>query len=121
MSAIRYHIDDLPVAVSFYRSLGFRLLDKPAAGLAVVKRGALVLWLCSRDLDFWPAARGGSAASPGPGNRVVMEVSDLDRVLDRLDAADTPAVASGPGGRVLILVDPAGNPIELFEPYAACR
>ena len=119
-ASIRYLVDDVPAAIDFYTNhLGFTLHTNPAPAFADVIRGPLRLLLSG------PASSGARATPTdvtGPGgNRIHLVVSDLDAEITRLRAAGVAFrsdVVSGPGGRQILLADPAGNLIELFQPTA---
>ncbi|MEV0715104.1 VOC family protein [Asanoa sp. NPDC050611] len=117
-ASVRYLVDDVPAAVEFYTThLGFALDHDAAPAFAAVLRGPLRLLLSG-------AASSGARATPaditGPGhNRVNLTVADLDAEVTRLRAAGVPfrsELVSGPGGRQILVADPAGNLVELFEP-----
>ena len=119
-ASVRYLVDDVPAAIDFYTShLGFTLHTNPAPAFADVIRGPLRLLLSG------PASSGARATPTdvtGPGgNRIHLIVSDLDAEITRLRDAGVAFrsdVVSGPGGRQILLADPAGNLIELFQPTA---
>jgi catechol 2,3-dioxygenase-like lactoylglutathione lyase family enzyme len=117
-ASVRYLVDDVDAAVEFYTThLGFTLLSHPAPPFADVVRGPLRL-LLSGPASSGARATPEHAASPGR-NRIHLVVDDFDELIDRLrDAGLTFAseVVAGPGGRQILLVDPAGNLVELFEP-----
>ncbi|MFG2090376.1 MULTISPECIES: VOC family protein [unclassified Spirillospora] len=119
-AGVRYIVDDVAAAVDFYTThLGFTVRSNPAPAFADVVRGPLRLLLSG------PPSSGARAtpddhAAPGR-NRVHLVVGDLDAEIDRLRASGLSfpgEVVSGPGGRQILLTDPAGNLIELFEPAA---
>ncbi|MFE5707858.1 VOC family protein [Rhodococcus koreensis] len=117
-ASVRYLVDDVPAAVDFYTShLGFTLHTNPAPAFADVIRGPLRLLLSG------PASSGARATPTditGPGgNRIHLIVSDLDAEIARLRDAGVAFrsdAVTGPGGRQILLADPAGNLIELFQP-----
>lgn len=117
-ASIRYIVDDVAAAADFYTThLGFTLRSNPAPAFADVVRGPLRLLLSG------PASSGARAtpdefATPGR-NRIHLIVDDLDTEIDRLRTSGLSFpgdVVAGPGGRQILLTDPAGNLIELFEP-----
>jgi catechol 2,3-dioxygenase-like lactoylglutathione lyase family enzyme len=117
-ASVRYLVDDVQAAVDFYtRHLGFQVRTSAAPAFADVVRGPLRLLLSG------PTSSGARATPDdvsGPGrNRIHLVVDDLDLDIDRLRRAGLPFLGepvSGPGGRQILLADPAGNLIELFQP-----
>ncbi|GIJ24210.1 VOC family protein [Micromonospora lutea] len=120
-ASVRYLVDDVQAAVDFYTGhLGFHLRTNAAPAFADVVRGPLRLLLSG------PASSGARATprdATGPGgNRIHLIVDDLDTEINRLrDVGLTfrGDVVSGPGGRQILLGDPAGNLVELFQPREA--
>lgn len=120
MVNVRYMVDDVDAAVEFYTThLGFTLRTSAAPAFADVVRGGLRLLLSG------PASSAGrpmpDGAKPGPGgwNRIHLLVDDIAAEVARLRAAGLTFrndVVSGPGGRQILLEDPSGNVVELFEP-----
>ncbi|TDC54051.1 VOC family protein [Actinomadura sp. KC345] len=116
-AGVRYLVDDVQAAVDFYTDhLGFTLRMNAAPAFADVVRGPLRLLLSGP-----PSS--GARATPDPAapgrNRIHLIVDDLDAEIDRLRAAGLTFhsdLVSGPGGRQILITDPAGNLIELFEP-----
>jgi catechol 2,3-dioxygenase-like lactoylglutathione lyase family enzyme len=117
-ASVRYVVDDVQAAIDFYtRHLGFSLNTNPAPAFADVVRGPLRLLLSG-------AASSGARATPddagSPGrNRIHLVVDDLDGEVTRLGEAGVlfrSDVVSGPGGRQILVADPAGNLVELFQP-----
>ncbi|MEW9529525.1 VOC family protein [Microbispora sp. NPDC049125] len=116
-AVVRYLVDDVSAAVAFYTThLGFTLRLDAAPAFADVVRGPLRLLLSG------PASSGARATLPGTPagrNRIHLVVDDLDTEISRLRDAGLSFhsdVVSGPGGRQILLPDPAGNLVELFEP-----
>jgi len=118
---VRYIVADVDAAVAFYTQLlGFQLDLQPGPGFAIVSRGGLQLLLNQ------PGAGGagqsmstGQHPAPGGWNRIQIEVEDLAATVERLKAAGgrfRNDVVTGNGGKQVLLDDPSGNPIELFEP-----
>jgi catechol 2,3-dioxygenase-like lactoylglutathione lyase family enzyme len=118
---VRYIVDDVDAAVGFYSGmLGFTVEMHPAPAFAALRRGELLLYLNR------PGAGGGGQAmedgavpAPGGWNRIQIVVEDLDAEVARLRAAGAGFrndIVSGIGGRQILLQDPSGNLIELFEP-----
>ena len=120
---VRYMVDDVEGAVGFYTThFGFAVRSNHAPAFADVVRGNLRL------LNSGPASSAGrpmpDGRTPGPGgwNRIQIEVSDLEREVTALRASGASfrgEIISGRGGSQILLDDPAGNPIELFEPAGA--
>jgi catechol 2,3-dioxygenase-like lactoylglutathione lyase family enzyme len=119
--SIRYISDDIDPTVAFYvEHLGFNVEMHPGPGFAMLSRGDLRLLLNQ------PGAGGagqpmpdGRTPEPGGWNRVVLEVSDLEREVATLRAAGASfrsEIISGRGGSQILLDDPSGNPVELFQP-----
>lgn len=119
-ASVRYLVDDVQAAVDFYTGhLGFTLRHSAAPAFADVVRGPLRLLLSG------PASSGARATpadTAGAGrNRIHLIVDDLDTEIARLRAAGVAFrgdVVSGPGGRQILLSDPAGNLVEVFQPAA---
>jgi len=118
--AIRYIVDDVDAAVAFYeQALGFSVDMRPGPGFAALSRDGLRLLLNAPGAGGAGTA-GGEEPTPGGWNRFQVEVDDLPAEVARLDelgARFRGDVVEGRGGRQILLEDPAGNPIELFEPY----
>ena len=116
-ASVRYVVDDVEAAVDFYtRHLGFSLNTHPAPAFADVVRGPLRL-LLSGAASSGARATPGDAATPGR-NRIHLVVDDLDGEIARLRTAGVSfrsEVVSGPGGRQVLIADPAGNLVELFQ------
>ena len=117
-AGVRYLVDDVQAAVDFYTThLGFTVQTRAGAAFADVVRGPLRLLLSG------PASSGARATpddAAGAGrNRIHLVVGDLDAEIGRLRGAGLSFrsdVVSGPGGRQILLSDPAGNLVELFQP-----
>jgi catechol 2,3-dioxygenase-like lactoylglutathione lyase family enzyme len=119
--AVRYIVDDVEKAAEFYcRDLGFDVEMGPGPGFVALRRDDLRLFLNQ------PGAGGagaslpdGTAPRPGGWARFQLSVADLDAEVSRLAAAGAHFrgdVATGRGGRQILLEDPSGNVVELFEP-----
>jgi len=119
---VRYIVDDIDRAISFYTDiLGFKLELHPAPGFASLSRGDLQL-LLNR-----PGAGGagqsmpdGKSPAPGGWNRIQIEVEDLEATVEKLKKAGARfrnAIVTGNGGKQILVEDPAGNPVELFQPF----
>ncbi len=119
---VRYLVDDVEASIDFYtRHLGFTVLNKWAPAFADVKRGNLRLLLSGPTSSAGRALPDGRQPGPGGWNRLHFIVADLASEVARLRAAGVrfrSDIVSGPGGRQIVLDDPSGNPLELFQPDA---
>lgn len=117
-ASVRYIVDDVQAAVDFYTThLGFVLNTSAAPAFADVVRGPLRL-LVSGPTSSGARATPDDATTAGR-NRIHLTVDDLDAEIDRLRGAGLSFrsdVIAGPGGRQILLTDPAGNLVELFQP-----
>jgi len=118
MAAIRYIVRDVVErALAFYRDLlGFEVEMHPASGFAVLSHGDLRLYLNAPGAGG--AGRAGGSPKPGGWNRFQVEVEDLKATVDRLTgegATFRSEIVTGKGGQQILLEDPSGNPIELFQ------
>lgn len=121
--SVRYIVDDVEQAIAFYTThLGFEVEMHPGPGFAMVTRGDLRLLLNT------PAGGGGageampdgSLPQPGGWNRFQLEVEDLEATVKRLREAGASfrnEIVTGRGGKQILVEDPAGNLIELFESF----
>jgi catechol 2,3-dioxygenase-like lactoylglutathione lyase family enzyme len=120
---VRYMVDDVETAVAFYTThFGFELLSNAAPAFADVVRGQLRLLLSGPKSSAGRPMPDGRTPAPGGWNRIHLLVDDIDREVERLRAAGLSFrndIVSGPGGQQILLDDPAGNPIELFQPAGA--
>ena len=118
LASVRYIVDDVQAAIDFYTThLGFDLNTSAAPAFADVLRGPLRL-LLSGPTSSGARATPDDAHSPGR-NRIHLVVDDLDAEIARLSAAGLSFRSdpvSGPGGRQILLADPADNLVELFQP-----
>ncbi len=119
-ASVRYIVDDVPAAIDFYTThLGFELRSNPAPAFADVTYGPLRLLLSGPQSS---GARATPADQSDAGrNRIHLIVDDLDAEIGRLEQGGVPfrsELTSGPGGRQILVADPAGNLVELFEPAA---
>jgi catechol 2,3-dioxygenase-like lactoylglutathione lyase family enzyme len=120
--SVRYIVDEVETAVAFYEGrLGFDVEARPGPGFAIVSRGPVRMLLST------PSGPGGAAQAmpdgrvpePGGWNRIQLEVDDLVAVVEELREAGARFrndIVTGRGGKQILLDDPSGNPIELFEP-----
>ena len=119
MAAVRYLVNDVEQSVAFYTgSLGFELIESFGSAMAMVRRDDLTLWLAGPKSSAARPMPDGRAPEPGGWNRLVLEVDDLDSVVATLresGASFRNDIVSGVGGRQILVEDPSGNAIELFE------
>jgi len=117
---VRYMVDNVEAAVAWYtRHLGFTLLSSAAPAFADVKRGALRLLLSGPRSSAGRPMPDGEQPKPGGWNRIHLIVDDIEGEVARLRAAEVRLrndIVTGPGGRQILLVDPSGNLVELFQP-----
>jgi predicted enzyme related to lactoylglutathione lyase len=118
--SVRYMVDDVDESIGFYtKLLDFDVLTNAAPAFADVKRGNLRLLLSGPKSSAGRAMSDGAKPGPGGWNRIHLIVDDLDREVARLaDAGGTfrNDVVEGPGGKQVLLQDPSGNFVELFQP-----
>jgi glyoxylase I family protein len=119
---VRYIVNDVDAAVAFYsHHLGFRLNAQSGPYFAILERENLQLVLSP------PKGPGGGSQAmpdgrrpePGGWNRIIVKTGNLESDLDVLNKAGIKfrgGIVAGPGGRQILLEDPSGNPVELFEP-----
>src|SRR6478735_6992147 len=119
---VRYIVNDVDAAITFYsNNLGFQVTAQSGPYFAIVSRENMQLVLSP------PKGPGGGSQpmpdgrrpEPGGWNRIIVQTSNLDREVDVLKKAGVAFrndIVAGPGGRQILLEDPSGNPVELFEP-----
>lgn len=121
--SVRYIVDDVDAAVDFYTSLfQFEVAMRPGPGFAMLRRGELRLLLNSPDGGggAGQTLADGSRPEPGGWNRFQLQVDDLDGAVADIRNAGADLrgdVITGRGGRQALVPDPAGNLVELFEPF----
>jgi catechol 2,3-dioxygenase-like lactoylglutathione lyase family enzyme len=124
--SVRYIVDDFDASIAFYTAqLGFREVMHPAPTFAMLERGDLRLVLSQPGAG--PGGGGqpmpdGTLPEPGGWNRIQLEVADLDETVPRLRGAGVRFrndIVTGVGGKQVLVEDPSGNPVELFEPIRA--
>jgi catechol 2,3-dioxygenase-like lactoylglutathione lyase family enzyme len=122
---VRYMVDDVEQAVAWYtKHLGFSLISSYPPAFADVARGSLRLLLSGAKSSAGRPMADGERPGPGGWNRIHLVVDDLAAEVARLRAAGVRFrndVVTGPGGSQILLVDPAGNLVELFQPDSARR
>jgi catechol 2,3-dioxygenase-like lactoylglutathione lyase family enzyme len=119
---VRYMVDDVERAIDFYTELfGFTVGRNAVPAFADVTRGNLRLLLSGPASSAGRPMPDGRTPEPGGWNRIHFVVEDIDAEVERLRAAGVTFrndIVSGPGGRQILLEDPAGNPLEIFQPAA---
>jgi catechol 2,3-dioxygenase-like lactoylglutathione lyase family enzyme len=117
---VRYMVDDVDAAVAFYtKHLGFSVLSNAAPAFADVARDDLRLLLSGPESSAGRPMPDGRKPGPGGWNRVEFVVDDIDAEVERLRNDGVPFrndVVTGPGGSQILLEDPSGNVVELFQP-----
>jgi catechol 2,3-dioxygenase-like lactoylglutathione lyase family enzyme len=120
---VRYMVDDVENAVDFYTThFGFTLHSSAAPAFADVVRGNLRLLLSGPRSSAGRPMPDGRTPEPGGWNRIHFIVDDIAAEVERLRSDGVKFrndIISGPGGQQILLEDPAGNPIELFQPAGA--
>ncbi len=124
---VRYMVKDIDASVAFYtRQLGFQVKQGPTRNFAIVSRGSLELVLST---PFGPGGaakpmKNGQKAEPGGWNRIIINVADLSAEVNRLRNENVhfrSDILQGPGGSEILLDDPSGNPVELFQAAAPAK
>lgn len=117
---VRYMIDDVGAALKFYTTLlGFAVEQDASPAFAAVSRDGVRLLLSGEGSSGKRPLADGRRQEPGGWNRIHLQVTDLEAEVKRLRAAGVPfrteEIVSGPGGSQVIIDDPSGNPIEIFQ------
>jgi predicted enzyme related to lactoylglutathione lyase/protein tyrosine phosphatase (PTP) superfamily phosphohydrolase (DUF442 family) len=123
---VRYIVNDVDVAIRFYTEmLGFKVEMHPAPGFAALSRGALQLYINKPGAGGAGASMGdGRAPAPGGWSRFQIEVDDIAATVDKLRAAGgkfRSDIIVGNGGKQVLIDDPSGNCVEIFEPFRGER
>ena len=120
---VRYMVDDVQAAIDFYTThFGFTLNTAALPAFADVTRGNLRLLLAGPRSSAGRPMPDGRKPAPGGWNRIHFIVDDITAEVDRLRTAGVKFrndIVTGPGGRQILLEDPSGNPVELFQPAGA--
>jgi catechol 2,3-dioxygenase-like lactoylglutathione lyase family enzyme len=118
--SVRYMVDDVQAAIDFYTGhFGFALRHSALPAFADVIRGKLRLLLAGPESSAGRPMPDGRKPGPGGWNRIHLIVDDIAAEVERLRSAGLSFrsdIVSGPGGQQILLDDPSGNPIELFQP-----
>ncbi|HMG96433.1 MAG TPA: VOC family protein [Gemmatimonadaceae bacterium] len=117
---VRYMVDDVEAAIAFYTThFGFTVRSNAAPAFADIVRGPLRILLSGPKSSAGRPMPDGRQPGPGGWNRIHFIVEDIEAEVARLRAAGVRFrndIISGPGGKQIVLDDPSGNPIELFQP-----
>jgi catechol 2,3-dioxygenase-like lactoylglutathione lyase family enzyme len=120
MLAFRYLVDDVDGAVAFYTGhLGFELEQQMGPAFAIVVHDGTPLWLSGPASSAARPMPDGAKPEPGGWNRIAVQVDDIEAEVTRLIAAGVRfrgEIVVGPGGSQIVLEDPSGNAVELFQP-----
>ena len=119
MAFIRYMVSDVVQAVDFYcGKLDFKLEDQWGPAFAIVSRDNFKLWLSGPETSAARPMPDGRHPQPGGWNRIVIIAENLDSMIEKLKNGDIKfrsEIVTGPGGRHILIDDPSGNPLEIFE------
>jgi catechol 2,3-dioxygenase-like lactoylglutathione lyase family enzyme len=119
MATVRYMVSDVDEAVLFYtEKLGFSIVERWGPAFAIIALHDLTLWVSGPDTSAARPMPDGRRPEPGGWNRVVIEVNDIHTLVKTLKEASVSFrndVITGPGGSQVLIEDPSGNPIELFQ------
>jgi len=120
MAEVRYMVHDVDAALDFYtKFLGFALKERMGPPFASISRGDLTLWLSGPRTSAARPMPDGRQPEPGGWNRLVIQVKDLQATVTEMKKAGVKfrnEIVTGPGGKQILVEDPSGNPIELFQP-----
>ncbi len=120
MAAVRYIVDEVDKSVAFFtETLGFKLEGQIGAPFALVSHGDLRLWLSGPASSAQRPMPDGRQPTPGGWNRLVIEVTDIAAIVDRLRSSGATfrnEPLKGPGGTQVVIDDPSGNAVEIFQP-----
>ena len=120
MAEFRYIVSDVDQSVAFYTEhLGFTLQQQYGPAMAILNRGDLQLWLAGPPASASKPMPDGSQPAPGGWSRIVLTVDDLASLVAELKSTDANFkndILEGPGGQQILLEDPSGNVIKLFQP-----
>ena len=119
---VRYIVNDVDAVIPFYTDmLGFKVDMHPAPGFASLSRGDLQLLLNRPGAGgAGQATPGGQLPAPGGWNRIQIEVENLEATVEKLKNAGARfrnPIVTGNGGKQILVEDPSGNPVELFQPF----
>jgi len=120
MATIRYLVTDVKTSIAFYiKHLGFELVEQMGPAFAIVAKDNLNLWLSGPQTSAARPMPDGRKPEPGGWNRFVIEVDGIETLVASMKSAGISfrnEIITGPGGKQILVEDPSGNPIEIFEP-----
>jgi len=119
MAYVRYIVSDVQKAVDFYRAYLDFTVQQQFPAMAILKRDDLTLWLAGPQASASRPMPDGRMPEPGGWNRFVVETRDLAAMVAKLKGAGARFrndIVSGPGGQQILIEDPCGNVVELFQP-----
>jgi catechol 2,3-dioxygenase-like lactoylglutathione lyase family enzyme len=119
MATVRYLVNDVDAALPFYAALGFTVAARMGPPFVMLALGDLTLWLSGPGTSAARPLADGSVPVPGGWNRLVIEVADIRASMQALQSTGArfrSEPITGPGGQQVLVDDPSGNPIELFQP-----
>jgi catechol 2,3-dioxygenase-like lactoylglutathione lyase family enzyme len=118
MAAVRYFVSDVERAVEFYKSLGLKLKEN-LGPIAMMDLGGTEVWLSGPNTSGARPMPDGRKPEPGGWNRIVIQVDNIEGVVAAHKEVGTTFrndVITGPGGSQVLIEDPDGNPVEIFQP-----
>jgi catechol 2,3-dioxygenase-like lactoylglutathione lyase family enzyme len=120
MAQVRYFVTDVAASVAVYSDLlGFTVVQQFGPAMAITERDGLTLWLAGPGASASRPMPDGAVPEPGGWNRFVLTVDDLAATVESLRGAGVSfrnEIVSGPGGQQILVEDPDGNVVELFQP-----
>ena len=119
MATVRYLVRDIDVALPFYEALGFKVTKRPGPPIVMLAKDDLTLWLSGPGASASRPLPSGPIPEPGGWNRFVIVVPDIAAAMDAIrpsGARFRSEPIEGPGGTQVLVDDPSGNPVELFQP-----
>lgn len=119
MATVRYLVRDVEASLAFFTGmLGFEVVQQFGPAMAITKKGDLTLWLAGPAASASKPMPDGRQPEPGGWNRIVVEVDDIEGTVAQLKASGAAfrnEIISGPGGRQVLVEDPSGNVVEVFQ------
>ncbi len=118
MATVRYLVSDVDAALPFYTALGFTVTERWGPPFVMLALGDLTLWLSGPGTSASKPLADGSVPLPGGWNRLVIAVADIQAAMQAIRATGAKFRSepiAGPGGQQVLVEDPSGNPIELFQ------